>query len=87
VKDALFPVPPLFAAIQAEAGLTWAEMHTVYNMGHRLEAIVPPARVDACLAAARDCGIAAQVVGRVEERGAPGNEVVVRTAHGEFRYS
>jgi phosphoribosylformylglycinamidine cyclo-ligase len=87
VKDALFPVPPLFAAIQADAGLTWAEMHTVYNMGHRLEAIVPPARVDACLAVARDCGIDAKVVGRVEDRGAPGNEVVVRTAHGEFRYT
>jgi phosphoribosylformylglycinamidine cyclo-ligase len=87
VKDTLFPVPPLFAAIQREVELSWAEMHTVYNMGHRLEAVVPERAVAACLDVAKDCAIDAQVVGRVEDRGAPGNEVVVRTAHGEFRYS
>ncbi len=87
VKDALFPVPPLFAAIKRQTGLGWHEMHTVYNMGHRLEAIVPPSRVEACLSAARACAIDARIVGHVEDRGQPGNEVVVRTAHGEFRYT
>ncbi|MBA3710785.1 MAG: phosphoribosylformylglycinamidine cyclo-ligase [Planctomycetes bacterium] len=87
VKDALFPVPPLFQAIKDASRQEWAGMYGVYNMGHRLEAIVPGDRAQACIAVASACRIEARVVGRVEDRGAPGNEVVVRTAHGEFRYS
>lgn len=86
VKDALFPVPPLFAALKEATGQSWAEMHAVYNMGHRLEAAVPERRVADCLAVARACAIEAKVVGRVEDRDQPGNEVVVRTGHGEFTY-
>ena len=86
IKDALFPVPPLFAALKGATGQSWAEMHAVYNMGHRLEAAVPERHVAACLDVARACAIDARVVGRVEDRGQPGNEVVVRTAHGEFTY-
>ncbi|MBA3685363.1 MAG: phosphoribosylformylglycinamidine cyclo-ligase, partial [Planctomycetes bacterium] len=86
VKDALFPVPPLFAMLKEATGQSWAEMHSVYNMGHRLEAVLPERQVATCLAVARDCRIDAQVVGRVEDRGQPGNEVLVRTAHGEFAY-
>ena len=86
VKDNCFPVPPLFTAIQKATGMGWAEMYSVYNMGHRLEAIVPPHAVDACLAAARDCRIEAQVVGRVESRDEPGNEVVVKSPFGIFQY-
>jgi phosphoribosylformylglycinamidine cyclo-ligase len=61
-------------------------MYSIYNMGHRLEAIVPQARADACIAEAKRCSIDARVVGRVEESGGPGNEVVVKTAHGTFNY-
>lgn len=86
IKDRLFPVPPLFAAIKASTGQTWAEMYSVYNMGHRLEAVVPPDRVSECLQAARECRIDAKVVGAVEDRGVPGNEVVVLTEHGRFEY-
>ena len=86
VKDNCFPVPPLFSAIQKATGLGWAEMYSVYNMGHRLEAIVPPHAVDSCLAAARDCRIEAQVVGRVESRDDLGNEVVVKSPFGIFQY-
>jgi phosphoribosylformylglycinamidine cyclo-ligase len=86
VKDNCFPVPPLFTAIQKATGMGWAEMYSVYNMGHRLEAIVPSHAVDMCLAAARDCRIEAQVVGRVESRDVPGNEVVVKSPFGNFQY-
>jgi phosphoribosylformylglycinamidine cyclo-ligase len=86
VKDRLFPAPPLFAAIQGQSELAWQEMYMVYNMGHSLEAVVAPRAVDACIAAARACGIAAQVVGRVEQADQPGNEVVVSSAHGTFTY-
>lgn len=86
VKDNLFPIPPLFQTLKDATGQSWAEMYSIYNMGHRLEAIVPKNRADACIDVAKSCGIEARVVGRVEERAEPGNEVVVRTAHGEFTY-
>jgi phosphoribosylformylglycinamidine cyclo-ligase len=87
VKDALFPVPPLFAALKEHTGQGWQEMYAVYNMGHRLEAVLPETHVETCLAVAKGCGIEAKIVGRVEDRGAPGNEVVVKSAQGTFTYS
>jgi phosphoribosylformylglycinamidine cyclo-ligase len=86
VKDNLFAVPPLFAAIQKGTELSWAEMYSVYNMGHRLEAIVPAHAVDACLSAAKACRIDAQIIGHVESRDVPGNEVVVKSPFGTFHY-
>jgi phosphoribosylformylglycinamidine cyclo-ligase len=85
VKDAPFPVPPLFAAIKQATGMAWAEMYGTYNMGWRLEAAVPQARVERCLAVARTCGIEARVVGRVEG-GADGREVRIATPDGIATY-
>ena len=86
VKDACFPVPPLFRMLQEATGQSWAECYSVYNMGHRLEAVVPAARAQTCIDLAQACGIEARVVGRVEERDEPGNEVVVATPMGTFSY-
>ena len=41
VKDNLFPIPPLFRMIQEQSGTGWKEMYSVFNMGHRMEIIVP----------------------------------------------
>lgn len=87
VKDNLFPEPPLFAALKEHTGQSWAEMHSVYNMGHRLEVTLPERRVADALAVAKACAINAQVVGRVESTGTQQREVVVRTAHGSFTYT
>lgn len=86
VKDNLFPVPPLFAAIQAATRQAWSGMYAVYNMGHRLEAIVPQSAVRVCLEAAAASHIDAQVVGRVEAADGAANEVVVKSPFGEFVY-
>jgi phosphoribosylformylglycinamidine cyclo-ligase len=86
VKDNLFPTPPLFAALKDATGQSWAEMYAVYNMGHRLEAVVSPRVADNCMAVARSYRIDARIVGHVEDRGEPGNEVVVKTEHGAFTY-
>ncbi len=86
VKDTLFALPPVLEALKEATGQSWAEMYAHCDMGHRLEAVVPPNLVDLCLAAAREARIDAQVVGRVESRDTPGNEVVIRTRHGEFKY-
>jgi phosphoribosylformylglycinamidine cyclo-ligase len=84
IKDDLFPVPPLFAAIQRMSGTDWQEMYKVFNMGHRLEFYVPPARAQEIIAIAESLGIAAKVIGRVEA--APVKEVVLTSAHGAFIY-
>jgi phosphoribosylformylglycinamidine cyclo-ligase len=86
VKDTPLPVPPLFQALKTATGQSWAECYAVYNMGWRLEAVVPPSQVGAALAAARRCGIDAQVVGRVESTGTDRREVVVRTPDGDVTY-
>lgn len=86
VKDALPEVPPLFNAIQATADIAWREMFAVYNCGIRLEAVVPPRQVDACLQAAAACGIPAQVIGHVEDSPQAGNQVEIHSPHGTFSY-
>lgn len=85
VKDDLFPVPPLFLAIQRMSGTDWREMYTVFNMGHRLELYVPEAHAAEIIAIAASFGIAGRVIGRVEPLDGPA-EVVVKGPHGEFRY-
>lgn len=85
VKDGLFPTPPLFQAIQRMSGTDWREMYTVFNMGHRLELYVPEARAAEIIAIARSFGIEGRVIGRVEPSDGPA-EVIVKSAHGEFRY-
>ncbi len=87
IKDNLFPVPPLFRALKRATGMTWNEMHSVYNMGHRLEAVVPKKKIRTCFAVARECDIAARVVGYVVEKGDnAGREVILNTEHGTFTY-
>jgi phosphoribosylformylglycinamidine cyclo-ligase len=66
VKDNLFATPPLFAAIQQASGTDWQEMYKVFNMGHRMEVYVPPARVNEVIDIARSFGIAAQQIGHTE---------------------
>ena len=87
VKDQLFPVPVLFETIQKESGTPWNEMYQVFNMGHRMEIYLAPEDAPAALAAARKFGIAAQIVGRVEEAPAGAKaSLELRTPHGNFSY-
>lgn len=85
IKDDLLPTPPLFEAIQRMSGADWKEMYKVFNMGHRLEFYVPPARAQEIIAISETFGIEARVIGRVEM--APSKEVVLTGPHGTFTYS
>jgi phosphoribosylformylglycinamidine cyclo-ligase len=86
VKDNLFQTPPLFAAIQSASGTAWQEMYKVFNMGHRMEVYVPPARVDEVIAVANSFGVAAQQVGYTES--AEQNHMTLTTPTGEvFQYA
>lgn len=84
VKDNLFPVPPLFDMIQRESGTSWEEMYQVFNMGHRMELYVRPEVADDIIAISESFGVAAQVVGRVEE--SEGSHLTIRSDKGEFTY-
>jgi len=84
IKDDLFPVPPLFAAIQRMSGTDWKEMYRVFNMGHRLEFYVPERRASEIIAIAKSFGIEAKVIGRVEA--APRKEVVLTSPQDIFIY-
>ena len=85
IKDDLFPIPPLFAAIQRMGGTDWKEMYKVFNMGHRMEFYVPQARASEIIAVSKSFGIDAKIIGRVEA--APAKEVVLTSPHGFFTYN
>lgn len=80
IKDALLPLPPIFRAIQRASKTTWKEMYQVYNMGHRMEVYSTARDARRIIEAARDFGIAAQVVGRTERAAGPAN--VLTVSHG-----
>lgn len=84
VKDNMFPVPPLFKTIQQQSGTDYAEMYKVFNMGHRLEVILPPALADKVIAISKSFNIEAQIVGRVES--AEKKELIIQSEFGEFKY-
>lgn len=84
IKDDLFPIPPLFNAIQRMSGTPWREMYTVFNMGHRMEFYVPEARAAEIISISKGFGIDAQVIGRVEE--APRAEVQLNAPNGTYHY-
>ena len=67
IKDKLLPVPPLFRLIQEQSGTTDKEMFQVFNMGTRLEVYTSEAVAQSIVDISESFGIAAQVIGRVEE--------------------
>lgn len=66
VKDNLFTPPPIFDIIQKAGKADDREMYQVFNMGCRMEVYTPESAADNMIAAARQFGIDAQIIGRVE---------------------
>ena len=85
IKNNLFPIPPLFKLIQHESGTDWQEMYKVFNMGHRMELYVPKEIAAELIKIAQSFGVAAQIVGRVEQ--SPKKQVTVISEMGEFVYN
>lgn len=84
IKDNLFPIPPLFEAIQKESGTSWEEMYKVFNMGHRMELYVPQAIAQDIIELSQSFNVDAQIVGRVEE--SETKKLTIRSPYGEFIY-
>jgi phosphoribosylformylglycinamidine cyclo-ligase len=85
IKDNLFPIPPLFELIHQESGTSWEEMYQVFNMGHRMELYVDPSIAEDIIAISESFGVAAQIVGRVEESEA--KKLTITSDFGTFKYS
>jgi len=84
IKDNLFEPPEIFNIIKQNSGSNNKEMYEVFNMGCRLEIYCDAADADIMIAAANEFGIAAQVIGRVEE--ADKKELVIKLKDEEIKY-
>lgn len=84
IKDNMFPVPPLFKAIQKQSGTDYAEMYKVFNMGHRLEVIVQPENAQKVISISKLFNVEAKIVGRIEK--ADKKELIINSEFGTFKY-
>lgn len=66
IKDNLFEAPEIFKIIQASSGADDKEMYQVFNMGCRMEVYTDEKNAGHLTSIAKDFGIEAQVIGRVE---------------------
>lgn len=85
IKNNLFPVPPLFRLIQEQSGTNWQEMYQVFNCGHRLELYVSQNIADDLIQISKEFGVAAQIVGRVEESST--KKLTIESEYGTFTYT
>ena len=83
VKDNMFPIPPLFKAIQEQSETDWAEMYKVFNMGHRLEVYLSPEHAEKVIEISKSFNIDAQIVGHIEEGK---KSLLIKSEYGEFEY-
>ena len=79
----MFPVPPLFRAIQQQSQTDWQEMYKVFNMGHRLEIYLAPEDADKVIEISKSFNIDAQIVGRIEDGK---RSLTIQSEFGTFNY-
>jgi phosphoribosylformylglycinamidine cyclo-ligase len=84
VKDNLFTPPPIFNIIAKNSGSAPREMYEVFNMGCRMEIYCPAADATVMMEAAKQFGIDARVIGRVEESNT--KELLIQVNGEELRY-
>jgi phosphoribosylformylglycinamidine cyclo-ligase len=84
VKDAMFPVPPLFRLIQEQSGTDWKEMYQVFNCGHRMEIYVNEAVAADIIAISESFGVDAKVIGKVLP--ANSKKLTITSEFGTFEY-
>jgi len=83
IKDNMFPIPPLFHAIQEQSGTDWQEMYKVFNMGHRLEVYLSPENAQKVIDISRSFNIDAQIIGHIEEGS---KSLTINSEYGVFNY-
>ncbi len=83
VKDNMFPIPPLFKAIQSESGTDWHEMYKVFNMGHRMEIYTSINNSSAIIDIANSYNLEARIIGHIDE--GP-KKLTIISEYGLFEY-
>ncbi|RZK12561.1 MAG: phosphoribosylformylglycinamidine cyclo-ligase [Flavobacterium sp.] len=84
VKDNLFAAPPIFELIRKSSGADNREMYQVFNMGCRLEVYTNEKSADNIISTAKEFGIDAKIIGRVEQ--AVKNELLIKLPETEIVY-
>jgi phosphoribosylformylglycinamidine cyclo-ligase len=84
IKDGLFEPPFIFDIIQKASGADDREMYQVFNMGTRLEIYTGKESASAMIAIAKEFGVDAKIIGRVEA--SEKNELLIKTKKAEILY-
>ena len=84
VKDNLFDPPPVFKLIQESSRADDREMYQVFNMGTRMEIYTDQESADKIIAIAESFGVAARLIGRVEE--SDKKELVIHTSKADLLF-
>ena len=87
VKDNLFELPPLFAAIYDSGEIPMKEMFQVFNCGHRIEFYCDESVASDIMEIASSFNIESRIVGHVEQSNGNGNEVIIKYHGEEFVYN
>ena len=67
VKNSMMEIPPLFELIKNSSGTDYPEMYQVFNMGSRMEIIVPENLAKEIIEIAGSFKVEAKIIGRVEK--------------------
>ncbi|HHX38070.1 MAG TPA: phosphoribosylformylglycinamidine cyclo-ligase [Clostridiaceae bacterium] len=86
IKDRLFPIPALFAAIFDLGEVPAAEMYQIFNMGHRLEIYCDEVVALDIIEHCRLFQLDAQVIGHTEKSKCGKNHVTICSELGNFKY-
>ena len=84
IKNNLFPIPPLFKYIQEVANMSWQEMYSVFNMGHRLEIICDEDIAKDLIELSQSFAIKAQIIGYVKKNTGNQNTLELKSTQVEF---
>lgn len=85
IKDNLFDVPPLFAAIAENGDISERELYQDFNMGHRMEIYCSADDASFMIKTAAKYNVDAKVVGYTETS-SDGNRVTVKAGSKTFEY-
>ncbi|MEE9364578.1 MAG: AIR synthase related protein [Cellulophaga sp.] len=84
VKDAMFPIPPLFKLIQEQSNTDWKEMYEVFNCGHRMELYINESVAQELIQISESFGVEAKIIGRVEASDT--KKLTIKSEYGTFEY-
>ncbi len=84
IKDNLFDAPEIFNIIEKSSGSNLKEMYEVFNMGCRLEVYCDEEHAQTIIDTVQSFGIAAQIIGRVEDSNK--KELMIKVRGEEFLY-